>query len=36
MVSFGFDFEAIYDEVVLGEKFPITMPDGRNRVIGHL
>ncbi|MCM4151021.1 activator of HSP90 ATPase [Arenibacter sp. N53] len=27
--SFGFDFEAIYDEVVPGEKFSYTMPDGR-------
>ncbi len=27
--SLGFDFEAIYDEVVNGEKFSYTMPDGR-------
>lgn len=27
--SFGFDFEAIYDEVVPGEKFTYTMGDGR-------
>ncbi len=27
--SFGFDFEAIYDEVVLGEKFCYTLSDGR-------
>ncbi|NLR80101.1 SRPBCC family protein [Chitinophaga eiseniae] len=27
--SFGFDFEAIYDEVVDGEKFTYTMPNGR-------
>ena len=27
--SFGFDFEAIYDEVVDGEKFTYTMLDGR-------
>lgn len=27
--SFGFDFEAVYDEVVGGEKFTYTMPDGR-------
>src|SRR6202012_6298101 len=27
--SFGFDFEAIYDEVVDGEKFAYTMGDGR-------
>lgn len=27
--SFGFDFEAVYDEVVPGEKFTYTMPDGR-------
>ena len=28
--SFGFDFEAIYDEVVPGERFSYTMPDGRH------
>lgn len=27
--SFGFDFEAIYDEIAEGEKFTYTMPDGR-------
>ena len=27
--SFGFDFEAIYDEVTEGENFTYTMPDGR-------
>ena len=27
--SFGFDFEAIYDEIITGEKFTHTMPDGR-------
>lgn len=27
--SFGFDFEATYDEIVDGEKFTYTMPDGR-------
>lgn len=27
--SFGFDFEAIYNEVVDGEKFNFTMPDNR-------
>jgi uncharacterized protein YndB with AHSA1/START domain len=27
--SFGFDFEAIYDEVVAGEKLAYTMADGR-------
>lgn len=27
--SFGFDFEAIYDEIKEGEKFSYTMPDGR-------
>ncbi|MRG45248.1 activator of HSP90 ATPase [Chitinophaga sp. SYP-B3965] len=27
--SFGFDFEAIYDEVVPGERFTYTMGDGR-------
>lgn len=27
--SFGFDFEAVYDEIVPGEKFQYTMPDGR-------
>jgi uncharacterized protein YndB with AHSA1/START domain len=27
--SFGFDFEATYDEVIDGERFSYTMPDGR-------
>lgn len=27
--SFGFDFEATYDEIVEGEKFTYTMPDKR-------
>jgi len=27
--SFGFEFEAIYNEIVVGEKFTYTMPDGR-------
>lgn len=27
--SFGFDFEAIYNEVVIGESFIYTMSDGR-------
>lgn len=27
--SFGFDFEAIYDEIIEGEKFTYTMPDNR-------
>lgn len=27
--SWGFDFEAIYDEINLGENFTYTMPDGR-------
>jgi uncharacterized protein YndB with AHSA1/START domain len=27
--SFGFDFEAIYDEVVEGQRFTYTMGDGR-------
>lgn len=27
--SFGFDFEAIYDEIIDGKKFSYTMPDGR-------
>ncbi len=27
--SFGFDFEAIYDEIVEGESFAYTIPDGR-------
>jgi uncharacterized protein YndB with AHSA1/START domain len=27
--SFGFDFEATYDEIIPGESFQYTMPDGR-------
>lgn len=27
--SFGFDFEAIYDEIADGESFTYTIPDGR-------
>lgn len=27
--SFGFDFEAVYNEIVMNEKFVYTMPDGR-------
>jgi uncharacterized protein YndB with AHSA1/START domain len=27
--SFGFDFEAVYDEIVDGKSFAYTMPDGR-------
>lgn len=27
--SFGFDFEAVYDEIKDGENFKYTMPDGR-------
>jgi uncharacterized protein YndB with AHSA1/START domain len=27
--SFGFDFEAVYNEITEGEKFTYTMPDGR-------
>ncbi|MEO6902800.1 MAG: SRPBCC family protein [Bacteroidia bacterium] len=27
--SFGFDFEAIYEEVIVGEKFIYTLGDGR-------
>lgn len=27
--SFGFDFEAVYDEVIDGERFTYTMTDGR-------
>lgn len=27
--SFGFDFEAIYDAIKVGESFTYTMPDGR-------
>ena len=28
--SFGFDFEAVYDEVIDQKKFEYTMPDGRH------
>lgn len=28
--SFGFDFEAIYDEILIGEKISYTMTDGRH------
>lgn len=28
--SFGFDFEAVYDEIINGEKLAYTMPDGRH------
>lgn len=31
--SFGFDFEATYDEIVEGEKFVYTMPDGREAAV---
>jgi uncharacterized protein YndB with AHSA1/START domain len=31
--SFGFDFEAIYDEVIPGERFTYTMPDGRQATV---
>lgn len=27
--SFGFDFEAVYDEIVGGDRFSYIMPDGR-------
>jgi len=27
--SFGFDFEAVYDEVIEGQRIAYTMPDGR-------
>jgi len=27
--SFGFDFEAVYNEVIEGERFTYTMPNGR-------
>ena len=27
--SFGFDFEAVYNEIEIGEKFRYTMPDNR-------
>ncbi len=31
--SFGFDFEAIYDEIVIGEKIKYTMSDGRQAIV---
>lgn len=31
--SFGFDFEAIYDEIIEGKSFTYTMPDGRKVVV---
>jgi len=31
--SFGFDFEAVYDEVVPGEKLAYTMGDGRKATV---
>jgi uncharacterized protein YndB with AHSA1/START domain len=31
--SFGFDFEAIYDEIVEGENFTYTMPNGRKVIV---
>ncbi len=31
--SFGFDFEAIYDEIASGEKFTYTMLDGRQATV---
>jgi len=34
IASFGFDFEAIYDDVVQYNKVAYTMPDGR-KVITH-
>ncbi len=30
--SFGFDFEAIYDEVIAGQKIAYTMGDGRQAI----
>ncbi|MDP2414909.1 SRPBCC family protein [Daejeonella sp.] len=27
--SFGFDFEAVYHQIIVGERFSYTMPDGR-------
>lgn len=27
--SFGFDFEAVYDQIIVGKRFSYTMPDGR-------
>ena len=31
--SFGFDFEATYDEIVMGEKIKYTMSDGRQAIV---
>jgi uncharacterized protein YndB with AHSA1/START domain len=31
--SFGFDFEAVYNEIILGEKFVYAMPDGRQAAV---
>jgi len=31
--SFGFDFEATYDEIIPGEKFTYTMPNGRQAAV---
>lgn len=31
--SFGFDFEALYDEIVEGQKLTYTMPDGRQATV---
>jgi uncharacterized protein YndB with AHSA1/START domain len=31
--SFGFDFEGIYDEVVIGEKFDLTFMDNRKMTV---
>ncbi len=31
--SFGFDFEAIYDEIAFGEKITYTMTDGRQATV---
>lgn len=27
--SFGFDFEAVYEQIIVAERFSYTMPDGR-------
>ena len=31
--SFGFDFEGIYDEVIIGEKFDLTFMDNRKMTV---
>lgn len=31
--SFGFDFEATYNEIVIGDSFKYTMPDGRQVIV---